>query len=89
MSTTETKKMHYLDMLQGAINRMANNAFKIKNWTIVIFAGLISLYFSRGRWQILGVAMAITCIFCVLDAYYLALEREYCKSTKMRCLISQ
>lgn len=56
---------------------MADNSFKIKNWAILVDSGLLSLYFTKGRWQILIVAMVITLVFFALDAYYLLLERQF------------
>lgn len=70
-------RLQYLNTIQNVITRMADNSFKIKNWAILVNSGLLSLYFTRGRWQILIVAMVITFVFFALDAYYLLLERHF------------
>lgn len=72
-----TSRLQYLDTIQHVITRMADNSFKIKNWAILVNSGLLSLYFTRGRWQVLIVAMVITLVFFALDAYYLLLERLF------------
>lgn len=77
MVRTNTSKLQYLNIIQNVITRMADNSFKIKNWAILVDSGLLSLYFTKGRWQILIVAMVITLVFFALDAYYLLLERQF------------
>lgn len=77
MVRIDTQKLQYLNIIQNVITRMADNSFKIKNWAILVNSGLFTLYFTKGRWQILTVAMFITVMFFALDVYYLALERQF------------
>jgi len=34
------KKLKHLEMLQGVINRMANNSFLLKGWSVVLISAL-------------------------------------------------
>ena len=68
----------YLNMIQDAIKRMADNSFKIKNWAVVVSAGLFGVYFSENQNpQILKALLFIAMIFMVIDAYYLSLEKAF------------
>lgn len=76
----------YLNMIQDAIKRMADNSFKIKNWAVVVSAGLFGVYFSENQNpQILKALLFIAMIFMVIDAYYLSLEKAFrCKYNEVR-----
>ena len=65
-------------MIQDAIKRMADNSFKIKNWAVVVSAGLLGVYFSENQNpQILNALLFIVVIFMSIDAYYLSLEKAF------------
>lgn len=73
-----------LDLIQSAINRMANNCFLIKGWTMT----LISALFAFGKDSILEhksgiyylvIMIGILIPFWWLDAYYLKQERVFRK----------
>ena len=68
----------YLGMIQDAIKRMADNSFKIKNWAVVVSAGLLGVYFSENQNpQILKALLFIAMVFMFIDAYYLSLEKAF------------
>lgn len=68
----------YLGMIQDAIKRMADNSFKIKNWAVVVSAGLLGVYFSENQNpQILKALLFIAIVFMFIDAYYLSLEKAF------------
>ncbi len=67
-----------LKILQGVINRMAQNSLECKKWTLALAVGVLSLKIeaisnSYGL-CVLGVLLAC---FYLLDAYYLAQERSF------------
>ncbi|WP_187886272.1 hypothetical protein [Helicobacter pylori] len=67
-----------LKILQGVINRMAQNSLECKKWTLALAVGVLSLKIeaisnSYGL-CILGVLLAC---FYLLDAYYLMRERLF------------
>lgn len=37
------KKLKHLEMIQAVINRMANNSFMLKGWTVTLVAGIFAL----------------------------------------------
>ena len=70
-------------MIQGVVDRLANNSALVKNWTVAMLAAL--LLFSRvaaegsdRAWVSVGM-LALTLVFWVLDGYYLNQERLFRK----------
>ena len=74
---SDTIYSQYFTIIQDVINRMAQNSFLIKAWTITLIAAILVLTFSIVNSLIFGVLLAIAIIFWVLDSYYLKLERVY------------
>ncbi|WP_154569854.1 hypothetical protein [Helicobacter pylori] len=67
-----------LKILQGVINRMAQNSLECKKWTLALAVGVLSLKIDAISHLyglcVLGVLLAC---FYLLDAYYLMLERLF------------
>lgn len=67
-----------LKILQGVINRMAQNSLECKKWTLALVTGGLSLKIEALSHLyglcVLGVLLAC---FYLLDAYYLMLERLF------------
>ena len=68
----------HVNMMQGIINRLADNSAKCKEWCFTLIGALIVFIFSGDNaaginYQIL---YYIVGLFCLLDAYYLGLERN-------------
>lgn len=66
----------HIAMLQGIINRMANNSANCKNWTITLVAAMLVLLVDKD----MEIPNAWICLipiglFYLLDCYYLGLER--------------
>jgi len=74
--TTE-EKMKHLEFIQGVINRMANNSFLLKGWTITIVAALFALFAKDTNPNYILIAFLPVIIFWLLDSYYLAQERRF------------
>lgn len=73
------KMIPHLPLIQGVINRMGNNSFLIKGWTVTLVAAIFALAAS-GKNQIFIVAALIPIIvFWILDSYYLKQEKLYRK----------
>lgn len=71
-----------LDLIQGCINRMANNSFLIKGWCITLVLGLITFTSTLPN-QNLFLTGCIAIIVCWLsDSYFLRIERLYRKKYK-------
>ena len=67
----------HLTMMQGVINRMAENSRSCKVWCVTLVAAVLVLVARTGEPQHALVALVPTLLFLFLDAYYLALERAF------------
>ncbi|MDL0133449.1 hypothetical protein [Halobacterium salinarum] len=63
-----------LEFIQNIIDRLANNSFKIKGWSVTL---IVVVLLFRTRDLHLLVAFIPLFGFWILDAYYLKLERRY------------
>jgi hypothetical protein len=67
----------YINLLQGIINRLANNSASCKTWCLALVGAVLSL---AGAMHVPGIAtfaLVPVVIFGFLDAMYLAQERAY------------
>ena len=69
--------MGHITLLQGIINRLANNGASCKTWCIALVSALLSLTGAIHLPGLVGVALVPVVIFGFLDANYLAKERAY------------
>ena len=70
----------HLTMMQGVINRMAENSRSCKVWCVTLVAAVLVLVARTGEPQHALLALVPTLLFLSLDAYYLALERAFIRS---------
>ena len=67
----------HLEMLQGVIQRMAENSRSCKLWSITALSAVIFLAARTGvPWHTL-IALIPLSLFFLLDVYYLSLERRF------------
>ena len=71
------KKIHYLEMIQGVISRMASNSFLLKGWGVTLVAGIFALSAKETDKLYFIVAYIPIFVFWGLDSYYLLQERLY------------
>lgn len=71
------KKIKHLELVQGVINRMANNSFMLKGWAVTLVAGVFVLAGKDTDKLYFLVAYIPVIVFWGLDAYYLLQERLY------------
>ena len=71
------KKIAHLTFIQGIINRMGQNSFMIKGWSITIIAALFALATHDTNKLFVLVAYFPTFMFWVLDAFFLYQEKLY------------
>lgn len=71
------KKHEHLEMIQGVINRMANNSFMLKGWAVTLLAGLFALSSKEADKLYFLIAYVPIIVFWWLDAFYLQKERLY------------
>lgn len=84
MDTLENKEnsaiQAHISMLQGVINRMANNSANCKTWAITIISAILVLYADdKVCKQDLWICYIPMCLFFFLDCYYLGVERQIIK----------
>lgn len=73
------KKLKHLEMLQGVINRMANNSFLLKGWSVVLISALFALAAKDSQIYFIYLAYFPAIAFWHLDGYFLWQERLYRK----------
>ena len=70
----------HLEIMQGVIQRMADNSRSCKVWCVTLVSAILVLVAQTGKAEHALIALAPTVLFYVLDAYYLALERGFRRS---------
>ena len=70
----------HLTMMQGVINRIAENSRSCKVWCVTLAAAVLVLVARTGEPQHALIALVPTLLFLFLDSYYLALERAFIRS---------
>ena len=72
----------HLNIIQGVISRMASNSASSKGWCIAIVSAILVIVSDKSDPNYSYLAFFPTILFCLLDAYYLGLEKGFCKSYK-------
>ena len=67
----------HLNILQGVINRMANNSVSCKTWCVTLVSAVLVLSIDKLKPEALVVGILPVLMFLFLDAYYLTLERDF------------
>src|SRR5713226_7192935 len=67
----------HIGLLQGVINRLANNSASCKTWCLTLVGALVSLAGATHIPGIITFALVPVAIFGFLDSMYLAQERSY------------
>lgn len=67
----------HVNLLQGIINRLANNSASCKTWCITLVGALVSLAGATRVPGIVTFALVPVVIFGFMDTMYLAQERAY------------
>ena len=70
-------KLKHLEMIQAVINRMAQNSFLLKGWSVTLTAALFVLAANDARPQFILVALFPALMFWGLDGYFLWQERLF------------
>ncbi|MEF1327824.1 hypothetical protein [Vibrio sp. M260121] len=72
-------KIAHLGFIQGVINRMGQNSFLLKGWSITLVAALFALAAKDANEQFALIAYIPTVVFWLLDAFFLHQEKLYRK----------
>ena len=71
------RKIKHLEFIQGVINRLASDSFRMKGWYVVLVAALFILLARQGQVEFVAVALIPVIAFWGLDGYFLWQERLY------------
>lgn len=70
-------KIKHLEMIESVIQRMADNSFKLKEWTVAM-VGIIGALSAQGTDKRFFLLVSIPMLaFWFLDSLYLQLDRKY------------
>jgi len=72
-------KVKHLEMIQNIINRMANNSFLLKSWSVILVSALFALAATGSNISFIYLACFPALAFWILDGYFLWQERLYRK----------
>ncbi len=70
-------KLKHLEFIQTTINRMANNSFLLKGWTITVVGGLLAFGLKDLDCRYIMVSLSVLFFFWILDGYYLYQEKLF------------
>ncbi len=78
----------HLELIQGVINRQAQNSFAVKGWSLTLSAGILTYLLSQSASNLAHPAAYFIVVFpaltfWLLDGYYLRQERLF------RCLYDE
>lgn len=67
----------HLGFIQNVITRMGQNSFQAKAWCVTVVSALTAFFFSSKSHASCVIGIVAAVLFCLLDSYYLYLERGY------------
>ena len=70
-------KLKHLEFIQGVINRLATNSFRMKGWAVVLVAALLVLLAREEQVEFALIVLIPVVLLWVLDGYYLWQERRF------------
>ena len=71
------RKIKHLEFIQGVINRLASDSFRLKGWSVVLVSALFVLSAREGRPDLVSTAFVPVFVFWGLDGYFLWQERLF------------
>ena len=70
-------KLKHLELIQGVINRLASDSFRMKGWTVVLVAALFVLLIRQNAFDAGYIALLPIVAFWGLDGYFFWQERLF------------
>ena len=71
------KRIKHLELIQGVINRLATDSFRMKGWTVILVSALLVLLAREGRVEFTWIGIVPVLVFWGLDGYFLRQERLF------------
>jgi len=72
-------KIKHLEFIQGVIDRMAQNSFLLKGWSVIIISALFAIAAKDSVKEFVYLGYFPAIIFWILDGYFLWQERLFRK----------
>lgn len=70
-------KLKHLELIQGVINRLASNSFRMKGWAVALVSALLVLLAREGQVEFAWIGFVPALVFWGLDGYFLWQERLF------------
>ena len=70
-------RLKHLEFIQGVIDRLAGNSFRLKGWSVVLVSALLVFLAWRGRVEFAYIGFVPVLVFWGLDGYFLRQERLF------------
>lgn len=70
-------KLKHLEFIQNTITRMSHNSFLLKGWAVTLVGALFALSQKEIEGGVTIIAIVLTMMFWILDAYYLSKEHLF------------
>lgn len=70
-------KHTHLEMIQNVVNRLSNNSFLLKGWSVVLVSGLFALAAKDTKPLFVYISYFPCIVFWLLDGYFLWQERLF------------
>jgi hypothetical protein len=67
----------HLQMIQAVVTRLASHSTTIKGWSVTLSGALLGYGTTANTSVVAVIAGYVILAFAIMDAYYLALERQY------------
>jgi hypothetical protein len=78
MTDESDLRLHHLDTVQSVINRLSQNSFTIRGWSVTLASAIIAFASTRSsEGDLVILALVPAWIFWGMDAYYLRQERLF------------
>lgn len=73
----EEQRLEHLKMIQKAIERMAQNSFLLKGWSVTLTTGMLAVAVEKNKGAFAILALLPAAALWGLDAFYLRQERLF------------
>ena len=70
-------RVKHLELIQGVINRLATDSFRMKGWAVVLVSALLVVLAREGRIDFAYIGFVPLLVFWGLDGYFLWQERLF------------
>ncbi len=70
-------KQKHLEFIQGVVNRLATDSFRMKGWAVILVSALLVLLVTESRTDLAAIGFVPVLVFWGLDGYFLWQERLF------------